>query len=112
MGGKFSLKYTSVDIETDDADGKDYHGYMAIQFNYSTDQEKFFMESVEIDVLARIKAFFARLDSGYEENDVSLEDISILINLKREDDKRYAPNMVAIMRHFEENFDDTVGKNV
>lgn len=109
MSIDLNLKYASVSISTDDADGKDYHGYVAINFNYSTELEKFFMESVEFDLLLQIKDFFSQKTSGYGTKDISLEDVSILINLQRESDKRYAPDLVGIVRSFEKSFDEKMG---
>ena len=110
MSSKLTLKYTSIDIETDDADpGVDYYGYMAVQFNYSTETERFFMDSYEMVILNKVTEFMNKLVGGYTKEEIRIEDVSLLIDLKKTEHKKFGPDIAKIVRDVEKDFDEKVG---
>ena len=104
-----NLKYTRIDIEVGDADGKDYHGYMSVHFNYDNEADRFFMDAYDDRILQTVREFMNKMTGGYKDKDISIEDTSILINLVKSADKALGPDLAAIVRAFEQEFDQKVG---
>ncbi len=110
MSAELKTKYTNVYVSSDDADPKqNYFGYMSISFDITNETANFFMESVEYDLLKEVRDFFKHIPNYNPEKDVTMEDGSILINLVRVADKKYAPDLLRMVKNTEEAFNSKAG---
>ena len=110
MSAELKTQYANVYVSTDDADPKNgYFGYMSISFDLTDEKATFFMESVEYDLLKEVRDFFRHIPSYQADKEVTMEDGSILINLMRVEDKRYAPDMLQMVKKAEQDFNIKAG---
>lgn len=105
MSATIETKYAEISVDSDDANGKDYHGYIAVRFNPDGAKYGFFMESYALSLIRSFKLLFKDL----ENTDVTSDDGSIIINLSSIEDKIYAPDVVRLVKQFEKDFDEKVG---
>lgn len=105
MSAELKTKYAAVYVSTDDASPKDnYFGYISISFDLTDETANFFMESVEYDLLKEVQDFFKHIPNYNPEKQIRMEDGSILIDLTRVADKKYAPDLLKMVKNSEEAF--------
>ena len=104
-----TTKYTKVTIDVDDIDAStSSFGYICIEFDVKSSTNAFFMETNDLAILAAVRYFF-KSKLGYKiEKDIYIEDTHIMINLMRIEDKMFTPDMVQLIKEFENKFDQKV----
>lgn len=110
MSAILETKYTTVGVETEDEDIKQmYFGYIAINFKLATDEDNFFAETFEVELLDKIKKFFHSVPNVMVDKDIRLEDAVILIDLPSKRSKIYATDVYKIVMDCEKQFKERTG---
>ena len=102
-------KYTVVRVDTDLMDDDpNYHGYIAVNFNYKTPEEQFFSNIYDLIILEEVKKLFEGTPNLMIEKEIRFEDGAILIDLPNERTKNMAADVIGLVKRFERKFDEMV----
>jgi hypothetical protein len=104
MSSEFNTKYTTVRVDTSDANPKEsYFGYIAVSFDYDSDDASFFINTYDLEILSRMKQFF-ELNTNMSNKEIRIEDLDLLIDLPSVESKIYATDVVRIIKQAEEEY--------
>lgn len=110
MSATFETKYAEVTVDVDDANPKeDYFGYIAVRFNPDGGKYGFFMDTYDIAIQDDLRQMFRTIPNYNIEKQIYIEDGTVMLNLTRIADKIYAPDVVKIVKKYENEYDSKVG---
>ena len=106
----FKTKYTKVAVEVDETYGdKNYFGYIAVNFNLTSELGIFFADTYDLKLLTKIKSLFSTVANVMVDKEIRIEDASILIDLPSVATKSMAADVVRLVKQMEKEFDEKVG---
>lgn len=108
MSSVIETKYTEIRVDTDNANGLDHFGYIAIQFNPDGGANGFFMDTYDMAIVDKIREFFQEIPNYNLVKDIYIEDAHVMVNLSRVNDKVYAPDIVKIVKAFEKQYHEKI----